>query len=52
MQWSRTLGAEWSETTEGKMEASVPLVAEKRVCTRFETAPRSKAGAAIEARSI
>src|SRR5437667_3587879 len=45
-------GAERSETAEGKMEESVLLVPEKRVCTRFETAPRSKASAAIDARSI
>ena len=44
-------GAERSETAEGKMKGSVPLVPEKRVCTRVEKAQSSKASAAIEARS-
>jgi hypothetical protein len=48
---NRDAGAERSETAEGKIKGSVPLVPEKRVCTRVEKAQSSKASAAIEARS-
>jgi hypothetical protein len=40
-----------TRNVEGKIEGSVLLVPEKRVCTRVETAPSSKASAVIEARS-
>jgi hypothetical protein len=45
----RDTGTERSETMEGKMKEVVLLVAEKRVCTRFETAPNSKARAVLRA---
>ena len=44
-------GAERSETAEGKMKGVVLLVPEKRVCTGFETAPSSNAGAVARAPS-